>query len=692
MLNKTSRLALAIVILASSLASFISVRSFEDFAIGVDWDGVVHVSGSVPALSDAEFVAEVSDIAADAGVTLTHYVPDRENPTAGGTYFQTTDLDHHERWVETGSYPAFARGLEAEVRPFSELGDNYRRGYYFISGDTAQMREVADRFDALGMEGDPLEVSMWRKVLETAEDAPTDSLLRLAFFLVIALTVAGALLAARPNAVRELHGRSFAESLLSDFAAGARALVAFGAVYLVGIAAFLGWYNHLHWFGTFLTVQLGFAALLLACFAFFHAAAVVVVRRMDILSRIKGELRSRLVHVLMYGARLAAIPIAIGAIALVVHQEGLVDAKVDDQAVWASTRGNVQLGLASQQSEDTQRAAETALGSWVEQQEGAGEVIFVDRMPIQGFDPEGTAGVDPTRETLTVNSTYLTERRVLDAAGRAVQPRGDEILLLVPEGMAGDADKLLVQAQRLVDSELHLREVATQGAATNAAPREKRTVRLVRTQSGQRLFTYLNPVSDDQDPFVTDPLVVVVPATAPIFAPTQWSAYLSTGKVIFKDKARTETALEDAGVLPYVADVSEIEVTNALQAREIGLRANIYRLNLFAVLAALIATAVGFTLVHSRRHASAIFAKHIHGWSFLRRHWKLLTTDAVLLSGLALWWISRTRSAGYDPLQPEVAPEPPAWIPWPAIGSSALMLWVALALLGMHLIRRRAAD
>ena len=212
------------------------------------------------------------------------------------------------------------------------------------------------------------------------------------------------------------------------------------------------------------------------------------------------------------------------------------------------------------------------------------------------------------------------------------------------------------------------------------------------TAPDQRLFAYLNQVSDDQDPFVTDPLVVVLPSAAPVFAPTQWSAYLSTGKVIFRDKERTEAALEHDRVLPYVADVSEIEVTNALQAREVGLRANIYRLNLLAVLAALVATAIGFTVVHTRRHASAIFAQHIHGWSFLRRHWRLLALDAVLLGALALRWISETRSAGYDPMQPEVALEPPAWIPWPAVGLSALLLWVALAVIAGHLVRRRAAD
>ncbi len=692
MLNKTSRLALAIAVLASSLAAFISLRSFEDFAIGVDWDGVVHVSGSVPALSDAAFVAEVEEIAEDAGVTLTHFVPDRENPTAGGVYFQTSGAGHHEQWLRDGHYPAFARGTVTTVRPMSDLGDGYRRGYYFISGDPAAMGEVAARFDALGMEGDTIEVSLWRKVLETAGDAPTDSLMRLAFFLIIALTVAGALLASRLNAVRELHGRSFGESLLSDFAAGARSLAVLAAAYLVGAAAFLGWYNHLHWFATFLAVQAGFAAVFLGCFALFHACTLAVVRRMSILSRIKGELRSRLAHLLMYGARLGAIPIAIGAIALVVHQEGLVEAKVDDSAVWASTRGNVQLGLASQPTEAKQQAAETALGSWVERQERAGEVVFVDRTPIQAFDPEGSAGVDPTRETLTVNSTYLAERPVLDAEGEPVSPHGNDVLLLVPDGLAGDADKLLVQAHRLVDAELHLREAAVTKTAPNAAPVEKRTVRLVRTQPGQRLFTYLNAVSDDQDPFVKDPLVVVVPAAAPVFAPMQWSAYVSTGKVIFKDKQRVEGSLEASGLLGSVADISEVEVTNALQAREIGLRANVYRLNLLAVLAALLATAVGFTLVHSRRHASAIFAQHIHGWSFLRRHWKLLLTDAVALTGLALWWIARTRSSGYDPMQPEVAPEPPAWIPWPAIGPSVLLLWFALAILGAHLIRRRAAD
>jgi hypothetical protein len=687
MLNTTSRLALVIVILASGLASFISLRSFEDFAIGVDWDGVVHVSGSVPALSDAEFADEVGDIASASGVTLTHYVPDRENPTSGGTYFQTTDLDHHAGWVDTGHYPEFTRGLSMSVEPLSELGDGYRRGYYFVSGDGDRMYDVAARFEALGMQADALEVSMWRKVLEGAADAPTDSLLRLAFFLVIALTVAGALLSARTNAVRELHGRSFGETVASDLAAGLRSLLVHGGVYLVGAAAFMGWYNQLHWFATFLVVQLWFAVALLACFAFFHVAAVAAVRRMDILSRIRGELRSRFVHALMYAARLAAIPIAIGAIALVVHQEQLVEAKVDDRAVWASTSGNVQLGLASQPGEDEQRAAETALGEWIDDQERAGEVIFVDRMPIQGFDPEGRAGVDPTREVLTVNSTYLAERPVRDASGRAVRSTGDEVLLLVPGGLAGDTDELLAAARRQVDAELHLRDQGS-GDAARPAP----AVRLVRTEPGQRLFTYLNQVSDDQDPFVVDPLVVVLPRATPIFAPTQWSAYLSTGKVIFEDKDRTEAALERDRVLPFVADISEIEVTNALQAREVGLRANIYRLNLLAVLAALVATALGFTVVHTRRHASAIFAQHIHGWSFVRRHWRLLALDGVLLTVLALRWVQQTRSAGYDPMQPEVAIEPPAWIPWPAAGLSALLLWGALALLAVHLVRRRAAD
>lgn len=691
MLTTTTRLALALAILASAVMSFLTLRSFEQFAGGMDWDYVVATMGTAPDFDDEEFFSKVQAIVDDNGVTLTHLVDDRERPGTAGVLYQASAGEPPNDWLDSGRYPAFSAAMDVSVRPLSELGDATRSGYWFVQGDAASANAIGNALGGLGMEPEVIKVSRATQFRERALDIPISHFTWLAVFLLALLTAAGVLTGARTIAVSQLHGRSLRDLLAADLVAATRLVAVLTALDIVVSAVVLGLYNQLHWFSTYLLTQGVFAAAAFLGMTVIHSAAVLGVLRMDVLSRIKGELRSRPVHLLMYTARLGACAMALGSLALMTQQEALASAKGADGAVWASTRGNVQLGFRASETPRQQEAAETDLGEWLEGRERAGELIFVRREPMQFFDVKGELGLPHQDELLTVNSTYVRERPIRDVSGQPIVPDDSgDVLVLVPEGSPVNEPALLASVRELVDAELHLRERADPTDPT--AHPGSRKVRVVDTASGQDLFAYLNHVSVDQNPYLRDPIVVVLPSSAPIFAASQWSAYMSSGQTILTDKDKAVAGLERAGVMQHVASVSEVEVTNATQAKEVNLRANLYRMNLFAVLAAMLATAIGFAVVHSRRHAQSVFARYIHGWSFVQRHRRLLVVDAVLVVACAAQWARITRAdPGVDAFT-SAAPPPPLWIPAAVVAAALAMLVLALAHLDRTLVHHRAAD
>jgi hypothetical protein len=688
MLTTTTRLALALAVLASSVMAFLTLRSFEQFAGGMDWDHVVATTGTAPQLDDEAFLARVEAAVTDTGATLTHLVDDRERPGTRGVLYQASAGEPERDWLERGHYPAFSAAMDLTVRPLSELGDANRSGYWFVNGDARQARGIADALEALGMETQVIEVDRAAQLRDRALGTPISHFTWLAVFLLVLLTIAGVLTGARTVAVQQLQGRSLGDLLAADLLATAKVLLVVSGLHLGLAASVLGAYNQLHWFTTFLLAQTAFAGVVLLGMAVIHAATLGGVLRMDVLARVKGELRSRPVHLMMYGARLTACVMALGSLALMVQQEALATAKAGDAAVWASTRGNVQLGLRASETPDEQRTAETELGTWLDARERAGELVLVRREPVQYFDVAQRLGLPLQDEIVTVNSTYLRERPIRDPAGDPIAPDDSgDVLVLVPEGSPVDGPGLVASVSGMVDAELHLRERTDPDARPGS-----RDVRIVETASGQDVFAYLNHVSVDQNPYVEDPIVIVLPSARPIFAPGQWAAYMSSGQVILLDEEEAVAGLEAAGVMEHVGSVTEVETTNATQAKEVVVRANLYRMNLLAVLAAMLATAVGFAVVHSRRHAQAVFAQHIHGWSFLRRHRTLLLVDAGLVVAGALQWARVTHGdPGIDAFT-SPAPPPPLWIPVVVVAAALMMLVLALAHLDRALISRRAAD
>lgn len=682
MLNKTSRLALVLALLATGLLSFLTLRAYEQYAEGMDWDYVLYAKGTAPTLEDDEFARLVTQAAQSSGVTITHLVYNRENYRLGGTLFQVGPAT-----FDSESYPAFARGAEREVRPLEDLGNGSRGGYWFVTGPESSSRHLVRAFDKLGAEPELIRLDRTHQVWSRAVEPPTAGFTWLSVFLVLTLTAAGVLLKARDSAVQEMHGRSFGGALLEDGVAAGRLLAVATVGYLGGAAALMGWYNGLHWFGVFLGTQASFLAALLLLFAVTHATALGLVRLMPILPRVRGELRSRLVHLLMYTARVVAVALAFTYTAAAHTQELLVDSRVESAAVWASTRGNVQLGLRGQETEATQERSQRALGGWVARQDRAGEALLVRRLPLQDLGPPQFIGGRPGTELLIVNSTYLAERPILDSQRRQVDASGDdEVLVLVPEAGGLRRDVIRDQVSDLVDAELHLLRKDAPDTPGH------RPVRVVTSAAGQRVFGYLNETSGNQDPFLVDPVVVVLPSSAPVFSDLQWSAWLSMGQVIFRDKERTLESLGRAHLLEAVTFVNEVEVTNAEQARDVVTRAKLYRLNLLAMFAALLATSLGFAVVHTRRHASAIFTQHVHGWHLLRRHWRLLLVDGAILAWLLHSWIDHTTRASYEWGADALPPPPPHWTGALVVALAAGVLWLGLGRLTRTLLRRRAAD
>jgi hypothetical protein len=127
--------------------------------------------------------------------------------------------------------------------------------------------------------------------------------------------------------------------------------------------------------------------------------------------------------------------------------------------------------------------------------------------------------------------------------------------------------------------------------------------------------------------------------------------------------------LSDAGLGDYVLGVTPFAHDAGQRYLEARRDAAVQLINLVIGAALLVFTAVAVAFVYCDRNAQSLFARHLHGWGFVRTHWRILALETALGTVLLAWtWsesaaiIARSRIPTLPPL-PTYVVEGATWQP-----------------------------
>ncbi|MFD6414491.1 hypothetical protein, partial [Nocardia asteroides] len=269
----------------------------------------------------------------------------------------------------------------------------------------------------------------------------------------------------------------------------------------------------------------------------------------------------------------------------------------------------------------------------------AGEIVVAGRRDLRDASSEGRL---PPGEMLVVNETFLARQPVLDPAGRRYSARPPDgrdpdahaVRLIVPDSLAGHTADIRAGLPDMFG---------------RLAPEVRRGLEVtsLRAKDGQRLFGYnsgaLSPNTahrpDDDRSLVRDPVLVVVPNGSPVLSDDAYTAFASQEGIVFPDPADALGAItaDPSGLGTYVTSVRPVGQSAALKLRDAVHDFRLQLFNLAAAVAVLVITGVGVCMIHARRRAQTVFARHVSGWRFTANHRLLLASEGILAVFLACW-------------------------------------------------------
>ncbi|NBM17250.1 hypothetical protein [Streptomyces sp. GC420] len=639
MLHRGIKFVHATVLAFSALLAFLFVRGLDDELV-LGNTAQIWVFDSNDSASGARVARAVASFAAEHRVAVARELPDVRDPDAlRHLYLSSGDpRSDAASWLDKG-YPGFSRHVDTAVHPIAEIGHRDPRGFYYVFGTPEAATALVAEFADLGLQASvqhPLSGG------ELAQLFSGGDLFR--SFWVVALaavttTGASVLLGAKAYGVLRLQGRSFLDVLVRDL----RQLAVFWSVAASAVTAvvltFLGVYNGLAWLSLFAAVAFGLAAVLVVLVLGTHAAALALTFRGEVLRALKGELPARSAYVATYLVRVPALLLALGVAMDVALAGQNVLERQGSQDTYATVGDAVSIRLNGSLVGEEEQAI-IRVGQWLRRADAAGRIVVAGRRDLQGIAPDAHL---PQGEVLVVNESFLAARPVLDPAGRRYSPvardgRAQEALavrLLVPESLtryASDISAAIPDTLGRLDADV----------------RRRLTVETLRTRDGQRVFGYnsgsLSPNlaygPDDDRSLVLDPVLVVVPNGSRILTNDTYTAFASQEGIVFPDQddaLNAITANEDR-LQTYVTAVRPVGQNAALKLRD---AVNDFRLRVFTLLASvavLLITGVGVCIIHSRKHAQAVFVQHISGWRFTATHRFILAVEGLLAAFLA-WWV-----------------------------------------------------
>ncbi|MFG2890758.1 hypothetical protein [Streptomyces sp. NPDC048248] len=626
------------MLIFSAMMSFLFVRGLdEELVLGSS--AQVWVSKTDDSRSGAQVARAIAAFADEHEVAVARELPDVKNPdTLRHLYLASGDPNSDgASWLNNG-YPAFGRHVATDVHPIVEIGQRDPRGFYYIFGSPEAADALVAELADLGLGASvqhPLAYSELALLFSSDELFWSFWVVALA---AVTMTGASVLMSAKTYGVLRLQGKSFMDILARDL----KQLVMFWSLAAGTVAAavlvFLGIYNGLAWLGLFALVAACLSCLLALLALAAHAAALALTFKVEVLRALKGELPARAAFVSTYLVRVPAVLLALGFAMDVTLAGQQVMVSQDNQNIYVKAGDAVSIRLNGSWGGDSKPVV-AQVGRWLRQADEAGEIIVAGRQDLQNVPSNGRL---PQGEILIVNETFLAKQPVLDPKGQRYSPaprngraaEAHSVRLVIPESLARHA----------LDIRATIPDVF---GRLDPDLRRRLEVETLQAKSGQRVFGYnsgdRSPNAayspDDDRSLVRDPVLIVVPNGSNILTNDAYTTFATQDGIIFPEPGDVlnPLAANKNELQTYVASVNPVGQNAALRLREAVDDFRLLFSNLIAAVAVLLITGVGVCIIHSRKHAQAVFAQHISGWRFTATHRVILAVEGLLAAFLACW-------------------------------------------------------
>ncbi|QDQ14168.1 bacteriocin-associated integral membrane family protein [Streptomyces spectabilis] len=680
----------------SAMMAFLFVRGLDEQLI-LGSSAQVWVTKTDDSVSGAQVARAIAAFSDDHKVAVARELPDVKHPDSRRHLYLAAGDPNSDAasWLNDG-YPAFSSHITTDVHPIEEIGQRDPRGFYYVFGAPEAADALVTELADLGLGASvqyPLAYS------ELAQYFAGDELLWSFWVIALAavtMTGASVLLNAKAYGVLRLQGKSLIGLLARDL----KQLAAFWSLAAGTVAAavlvLLGLYNGLAWLGLFALVTVCLAGVLILLVLAAHAAAVALTFKVGVLRALKGELPARAAFVSTYLVRVPAVLLALGFAMDVTLASQHLTAREDNQENYAQAGDAVTIRLNGSWGGDS-RPVVKQVGSWLRRADAAGEIIVAGRHDLQNLSSNARL---PQGEILIVNETFLANQPVSDPKGHRYSPAPDNarvtdsatVRLIIPESLASHASnirKTIPDVFGRMDPEVrrHLKIETSQA------------------KSGQQVFGYNSGdrspnvaySPDDDRSLVRDPVLVVVPNGSHILTNDAYTTIATQDGIVFPDPDDVLAPLADNtyGLQAYVAAVNPVGQNAALLLSEAVSSFRLLLFNLIASVAVLLITGVGVCIIHSRKHAQAVFAQHINGWKFTATHRFILVVEGLLAAFLA-WWVPvqvwrQNQDLAELSSQGIPAPSPPAQITTLDISAIAVLVVVEFGtvLLALRVFHRR---
>jgi hypothetical protein len=685
MLNRSIKFISVAFLLLSATLSFIVVRELDevipDEEAAIIW--VREIDGTV---SREDTIRSINQFSQERQVNVALEAPDLKNP--GGLrhlYLASGDPSHSSSsWIEEG-YPDFSHSFRTKVHPFTEFEGLDLRGYYYVFGDQNEALSFRDTLADSGLHGDVAsqdEVVTWVKIIQ---GRTLFAALVGAVLCGIVAAGSGVLLNARSYAVLRLQGISFGRILLRDLRQMVSFMLTSASVAIVGVVIIFYFYNGLARFSLLLTIASFYLAILIAFSFFAHGVTLAFLHRTDILPSLKGKIPSRMAILAAYCVRIPALALVLSFTSgLVLSFQNLQEQHVGQER-FSEVEEFSRIHLTGSASELQESGTEEEVGEWLRDADANGDLLI--SFPEEGLSilPRGTAE-RPEFQLLVVNETYLEETSVLDPDGNPYSPHqaDNEVRILAPES--------------LITHEPDIREGARswifdfQGRDN---PDLDADISFLPMKDSQSIFTYgavgIGPMGTS--PFLQNPVMLVLPNGSDILHPRSYFSYATTGAAIFPDPSVIENSSADAAIFHYVNSVQPIAQQAADTYRDLAAQMRLETFNLAAGTLVLFVTGITVCIVHTRKEAQRIFARHISGWTFLATHRSIITIELLLAIAFTGWATVRsleTLATIRDPMSaPSMNTTAEVVAVEPAIAASISVLGFALVVSALVFFHRK---
>ncbi|WP_336088127.1 hypothetical protein [Nocardia sp. SSK8] len=538
-------------------------------------------------------------------------------------YAYIGDQDRATALAPGGEYEDFDPGRSTRIFPADDLTIQDIRGRYLIDG-TEQSTQRA----IMALADSGFTIATWRgahrsDILAALSQTKLPHIFAVVILCCALIVAHSAIRSAKTYAIKAQHGysrfRIVADSLVDLIAICSAAAIASA----VAVAGYLYLYNGWTRFDAFLPTLLGALGMLLTLLLLVSAIAVMITLQGRHGQQLKGSTPDAKMLTFAYVAKFALLAV------LVVLMAGSVRALV----LYADLNRAAQRWLATPDYLALSYAVGTPFGDRAEAREldTAFRTMFADLerenaaflAVSHDLRPAADIRLDDKPSDLIVDNNFLSTDCVHESTGTCVRgtPLGDlEMHLLIPENRRAEEAAIVDRYRAWIAFQQEVQRSPIDPADIEV------TVRYLQADQDVFAFRASNSATDG---FVRDPVILVTDANKRLLSDNFYSASSTSGEILFRDRQRLDSALEDSGIgafLQYYYSIKSLSMQDIAEADQAG------RNQLASLVITLIAatTASGLlAALYCGRHRKRIYLKEIHGFSFRRRH-------ATLAIGLLL--------------------------------------------------------